>query len=73
MNKDRERKKLMNKTFTFTTSQDFLDILSEARWHLKMSQSELIRKAVKYYLERELPKKVRNKILKTGAINYGSS
>jgi len=66
MNKDRERKKLMNKTFTFTTSQDFLDILSEARWALKKNQSGLIRDAVMEYLERHLPTNVKKEILKKG-------
>ena len=56
----------MDKKFTFTASKDFLDVLSEARWHLKMSQSELIREAVMDYLERNLPKDVKGKILKMG-------
>ncbi len=66
MKSKKGNKKLMNKKFTFTTSQEFLDILSEARWQLKMSQSELIRKAVMDYLGRHLPKEGQGKILKKG-------
>lgn len=62
----REGKILMNKKFTFTTSKDFLDVLSEARWVLKKTQSELIRDAVMEYIERHIPKEVRLKIFKSG-------
>ena len=56
----------MDRKFTITTSQEFIDALSEARWVLKMNQSELIRKAVYEYLEKHLPKDAKDKILKKG-------
>jgi metal-responsive CopG/Arc/MetJ family transcriptional regulator len=59
---DKKDRILMNKKFTFTTSQDFLDVMREARWYLRKSQSELIRDAVIDYLERNLPKDVKEKI-----------
>ncbi len=57
---------LMDRKFTITTSQEFIDALSEARWVLKMNQSELIRNSVYEYLEKHLPKDVKHKILKKG-------
>jgi hypothetical protein len=59
-------KVLMDRKFTITTSQEFIDAVSEARWVLKMNQSELIRNAVYEYLEKHLPKEVKDKILKKG-------
>ncbi|MGE5446223.1 MAG: hypothetical protein ACM3SR_16780 [Ignavibacteriales bacterium] len=56
----------MNRRFTITTSQEFIDAVSEARWNLKMNQSELIRNAVYEYLEKHLPREVKDKILKKG-------
>lgn len=64
--KKQGEKTLMNRRFTITTSQEFIDAVSEARWVLKMNQSELIRNAVCDYLEKHLPKEVKDKILKKG-------
>ncbi len=61
-------KTLMNRRFTITTSQEFIDAVSEARWALKINQSELIRNAVYEYLEKHLPKEVKDKILKKGGV-----
>ena len=54
----------LDKKFTFTTSQEFLNILSESRWYVKKTQAELIRDAVMEYLEKHLPKDIKTKILK---------
>ena len=64
--KKSEVKTLMNRRFTITTSQEFIDAVSEARWYLKKNQSQLIRDAVMEYLERHLPKEVKEEILKKG-------
>ncbi len=64
--KKKGEKTLMNRRFTITTSQEFIDAVSEARWALKMNQSELIRNAVYEYLEKYLPKEAKDKILKKG-------
>ncbi|NIP39101.1 MAG: hypothetical protein GWO07_10440 [Candidatus Dadabacteria bacterium] len=64
MSKIKAKKTKLDKKFTFTTSQEFLDILSESRWHLKKSQAELIRDAVLEYLDRHLPNDIKSKILK---------
>lgn len=64
MSKIKAKKTKLNKKFTFTTSQEFLDILSESRWHLKKTQAELIRDSVMEYLYRHLPKDAKDKILK---------
>lgn len=56
----------MNRRFTITTSQEFIDAVSEARWVLKMNQSELVRNSVYEYLEKHLPKETKDKILKKG-------
>jgi hypothetical protein len=64
--KKKGEKTLMNRRFTITTSQEFIDAVSEARWVLKMNQSELIRNSVYEYLEKYLPKDAKDKILKKG-------
>ena len=68
MKSKKVKKILMNKKFTFTTSQEFIDILSEARWALKRNQAQLIRDSVMEYLERHLPKDAKEKILKKGGM-----
>lgn len=56
----------MDKAMSFTASQEFMDILSEARWHLKKTKAELIRDSVMEYIERHLPKEVKENLLKKG-------
>jgi hypothetical protein len=64
--KKKEGKMLMDKKFTITTNQEFIDAVSKARWVLKMNQSELIRNAVYEYLDKHLPKEVKEEILRKG-------
>lgn len=56
----------MDKAISFTASQEFLDMLRKAHWKLEKNQSELIRDAIVEYLERHLPKEVKEEILKKG-------
>jgi len=64
MSETKSKKIKLDKKFTFTASEEFLNILSESRWHLKKTQSELIRDAVMAYLRIHLPKDIKTKILK---------
>jgi metal-responsive CopG/Arc/MetJ family transcriptional regulator len=59
-------KSKMDKAMTFTTSKEFIDIVEKAHWKLEKSKSELIRDAVIEYLEKHLPKEVREEIMKKG-------
>lgn len=56
----------MDKAITFTASREFIDIVEKAHWKLEKTKSELMRDAVIEYLERHLPKEVREEILKKG-------
>ncbi len=56
----------MDKAMTFTTSKEFIEIVDQAHWKLEKTKSELIRDAVMEYLERHLPKEVREEIVKKG-------
>ncbi len=56
----------MDKAMTFTTSEEFIEIVEKAHWKLEKTKSELIRDAVMEYLERHLSKEVREEILKKG-------
>jgi len=64
MSETKSKKIKLDKKFTFTASKEFLNILSESRWYLKKTQSELIRDAVMEYLRIHLPKDIKTKILK---------
>jgi len=66
MSEIKSKKIKLDKKFTFTASEEFLNILSESRWYLKKTQAEVIRDAVLEYLDRHLPKDIKNKILKGG-------
>ncbi len=56
----------MDKAMTFTTSQEFIDLVEKAHWKLEKTKSELIRDAVYEYLEKHLQKEVKEEILKKG-------
>ena len=64
MSETKSKKIKLDKKFTFTASEEFLNILSESRWYLKKTQAELIRDAVMEYLEKHLPKDIKTKIFK---------
>jgi sugar-specific transcriptional regulator TrmB len=58
------KKKPMEKAIYVKAPKEFVEMLNEAQWHLKMRPSEIVRKAVVEYLERHLPKEIREKILR---------
>ncbi len=59
-------KSKIDKAMSFTTSKEFIDIIEKAHWKLEKSKSELIRDAIIEYLEKHLPKEVREEIMKKG-------
>lgn len=66
MRKKREEKKkeVMEKAIYVKAPKEFVDMLNQSQWHLKMRPAQIVRKAVIEYLEKHLPKEVRDKIFK---------
>ncbi len=54
----------MEKAIYVKAPAEFVEMLNEAQWHLKMRPSQIVRKSVIEYLEKHLPKEVREKIIK---------
>lgn len=54
--------KPLNKNVFFKASQEFLDILEEAKWDLRMNNSEILREAIKEYLTKHLSKEAQKKL-----------
>lgn len=59
-----KKKKPMEKAIYVKAPTEFVEMLNEAQWYLKMRPSQIVRKSVIEYLERHLPKEVREKIIK---------
>lgn len=62
--KEEKKKEAMEKAIYVKAPKEFVDMLNQSQWHLKMRPAQIVRKAVIEYLERHLPKEVRDKILK---------
>lgn len=62
--KEEKKKEPMEKAIYVKAPKEFVDMLNQSQWHLKMRPAQIVRKAVIEYLERHLPKEVRDKILK---------
>ena len=45
-------------------SQEFVEMLNESQWHLRMKPAQIVREAVVEYLKRHLPKDAKSKLLK---------
>ena len=56
----------MEKAIYVKAPQDLLEMLKESQWHLKMRPAQIVREALIEYLEKHLPKDVKDKILKKG-------
>ena len=56
----------MEKAIYVKAPQEFVEMLNQSQWHLKMRPAQIVRKAVSEYLERHLPKEVKEEILKKG-------
>lgn len=61
-----KRKKPMEKAIYVKAPQELMEMLNESQWHLKMRPAKIVRDALLEYLEKHLPKDVKDKILKKG-------
>jgi len=62
--KNTEKKETLDKAIYVKASQDFVDMLNESQWHLRMKPAQIVREAVLEYLKRHLPKDAKTKLLK---------
>jgi len=58
------KKETLDKAIYVKASQQFVDMLNESQWHLRMKPAQIVREAVVEYLKRHLPKDAKNKLLK---------
>ena len=56
----------MEKAIYVKAPKEFVEMLNQSQWHLKMRPAQIVREAVIEYLERHLPKEVKEEILKKG-------
>ncbi|MFA9407352.1 MAG: hypothetical protein ACERKJ_00785 [Candidatus Dadabacteria bacterium] len=59
-----EKKETLDKAIYVKASQEFVDMLNESQWHLRMKPAQIVREAVIEYLKRHLPKDAKSKLLK---------
>ncbi len=62
--KNTEKKETLDKAIYVKASQDFVNMLNESQWHLRMKPAQIVREAVLEYLKRHLPKDAKTKLLK---------
>jgi len=58
------KKETLDKAIYVKASQEFVDMLNESQWHLRMKPAQIVREAVLEYLRRHLPKAAKGKLLK---------
>ncbi|MEM7008054.1 MAG: hypothetical protein AAF462_02870 [Thermodesulfobacteriota bacterium] len=58
------KKETLDKAIYVKASQEFVDMLNESQWHLRMKPAQIVREAVVEYLRRHLPKDAKSKVLK---------
>ncbi len=56
----------MEKAIYVKAPQELIDMLNESQWHLKKRPAQIVREALLEYLEKHLPKDVKDQILKKG-------
>jgi len=56
----------MEKAIYVNAPLELVEMLKESQWHLKMRPAHIVREALLEYLERHLPKDVKDRILKKG-------
>ena len=56
----------MEKAIYVKAPQELLEMLNESQWHLKKRPAQIVREALLEYLEKHLPKDVKDKILHKG-------
>lgn len=54
-------KKTMNRKMTFFIDDDLYEVIAKAKWKLEMDVSEIIRKSIHDYLNRNLDSQTKNK------------
>ena len=59
-------RKPMEKAIYVKATKDFVEMLNQSQWHLKMRPAQIVREAVIEYLERHLPKEIKEEILRKG-------
>jgi hypothetical protein len=64
--KHNKRRKPMEKAIYVKAPQELVEMHNESQWHLKMRPAQIVRGALIEYLEKHLPKDVKDKILKKG-------
>ena len=57
--KTNSKKETLNKAIYVKASQEFVDMLNESQWHLRMKPAQIVREAVLEYLKRHLPKDIK--------------
>ena len=62
--KTNTRKERLDKAIYVKASQEFVDMLNESQWHLRIKPAQIVREAVLEYLKRHLPKETKNKLFK---------
>jgi len=58
------KKETLDKAIYVKASQEFVDMLNESQWHLRMKPAQIVREAVIEYLKRHLPKDAKDKLFK---------
>jgi len=59
----------MEKAIYVKAPREFVEMLSQSQWYLKMRPAQIVRQAVMEYLERHLPKEAKERIFKKGERN----
>jgi len=54
-------KKAMNRKMTFFIDDDLYEVIAKAKWKLEMDVSEIIRKSILDYLNKNLDSQTKNK------------
>ena len=54
-------KKTMNRKMTFFIDDDLYEVIAKAKWKLEMDVSEIIRKSILDYLNKNLDTQTKNK------------
>jgi hypothetical protein len=56
----------MEKAIYVKAPAGFVEMLHQSQWYLKMRPTHIVREAIIEYLERHLPKEVKEEIMKKG-------
>ncbi|MGE5445675.1 MAG: hypothetical protein ACM3SR_13960 [Ignavibacteriales bacterium] len=64
--KKSKRVKPMEKAIYVKAPAEFMEMLHQSQWYLKMRPAQIVREAIIEYLEKHLPKEIKEEILKKG-------